>query len=253
MGYPSNFLLKDKVALITGCNRGIGRSIALHFVLHGAVVYANARNEGSLSDLLNDIPEHLRLNFIPVYFDITNTDAAKQVFVQINREQRRLDILVNNAAIMKDAIIGMIGKQLMEDSFKVNVFAQIEMLQFAVKLMLRNNSGSIINLASLVGTNGNSGQIVYSATKGAVVSITKTAAKELAAKNIRVNAISPGVIDTGLLSDVNSDILENIKSQIAMGRMGTPNEVADVAVFLASDMARYITGQIIGVDGAALM
>lgn len=249
----SDMLLKDKVALVTGCNRGIGRSIAVNFVLQGAVVYANARTEGSLMAVIEELPEELRKNIMPVYFDVTDSVAVKQVFIQINKEQKKLDVLVNNAGIMHDALIGMVNKQLMQESFETNVFAVIDLLQYAAKLMSRQSSGSIINMASLVGTNGNPGQIVYSATKGAVIAATKTAAKELASKNIRVNAIAPGVIDTELLSGVSAAALDNIQSRIGMRRIGSPDEVADVAVFLASDLSRYLTGQVIGVDGAALM
>lgn len=249
----SSNLLNGKVALITGCNRGIGRSIAKQFVLHGATVYANARIEGSLNELIDEIPTGLKNHLIPAYFDVNNGEAVKQVFLKINKEHKQLDCLVNNAGIMKDALIGMVSKQLMQDLFTTNVFAVMDLMQFAVKLMSKQNSGSIINIASLVGTNGNPGQIAYSGTKGAVISMTKTAAKELAPKNIRVNAIAPGVIETGLLSDVNSQTMDAIKSKIGMKRVGTPDDVAGVAVFLASDLSIYVTGQIIGVDGATLM
>lgn len=246
-------LLKNKVVLITGCNRGIGKALLQKFVLHGAIVYANARSNGSLDNVIAGLPSELHQNVIPLYFDVTDSDAIKTAFLKLNQEHKRLDCLVNNAGIMQDALIGMISRQMMQDLFATNVFSVIELIQFAAKLMSRQSSGSIINIASLVGTNGNSGQSTYSATKGAVISLTKSAAKELASKNIRVNAIAPGVIETQLLSGLNQLKTGEIVSKIGFGRMGTPEEVADVAVFLASDLSGYVTGQVIGVDGSTVL
>lgn len=249
----SSNLLSGKVALVTGANRGIGKAIAAQFVQYGAVVYANARTVGSLDDLIAELPIDLQANLMPVYFDVTDVDQAKQTFLRISKESKKLDCLVNNAGIMKDALVGMISKQLIQETFAVNVTAVIELTQLAVKLMARQNSGSIINISSMVGTNGNAGQSTYSASKGAVISFTKSVAKELASKNIRVNAIAPGVIETDLLSTVDSQAMEAIKSKIGMKRMGKPEDVAGLATFLASDLSNYVTGQIIGVDGAAIM
>lgn len=246
-------ILKDKIALVTGSNRGIGRAIVKHFVLNGAIVYANARIEGSLENLINELPESLKNNLIPVYFDIRDTDASKLAFIKINKEARKLDCLVNNAGIMKDALIGMITRPLIQETFEINVFAVIQLTQLAVKLMTRQNSGSIVNISSMVGTNGNAGQSVYSASKGAIIALTKSAAKELAPKNIRVNAIAPGIIETDLLKNVDQHTMELIKARIGMKRMGTPDDVAGLATFLASDLSNYVTGQILGVDGAAIM
>lgn len=252
MMLPSN-LLSGKVALVTGANRGIGKAIATQFVLCGAAVYANARREGSLDELISELPFDLQNNLIPVYFDVTDVEQAKQTFLRINKESKKLDCLVNNAGIMKDALVGMISKQLIQETFAVNVTAVIELTQLAVKLMARQNSGSIVNVSSMVGTNGNAGQSTYSASKGAVISFTKSIAKELAPKNIRVNAIAPGVIDTELLKNVDSQAIGLIKAKIGMKRMGSPEDVAGLATFLASDLSNYVTGQIIGVDGAAIM
>lgn len=246
-------LLHNKIVLITGCNRGIGKAIAKTFVLNGAKVYANARTKDSLNNLISEIPQELKQNLIPVYFDITETDEVKKTIIRILKEEKRLDCLVNNAGVMKDALIGMITKQSMNELFDVNVFALLDILQYSVKIMSKQNFGSIINIASIVGLNGNSGQTTYSASKGAVIAITKSAAKELASKNIRVNAISPGVIDTDLLKDVNQASMDIIKSKIGMGRIGTPDDIANTAVFLASDLSEYLTGQIISVDGSVIL
>lgn len=246
-------LLEGKVAIITGANRGIGLAITEEFARNGAVVYANARREGSIDDLASELSLKYNTQVIPTYFDVTDDTLIKQAFIKINRDHKRLDILVNNAGIMKDALIGMVNNTLMNDIFSTNVFATINMLQFAVKIMSRQKSGSIINLSSIVGLNGNPGQIVYSASKGAVVSLTKTAAKELASMGIRVNAIAPGMIDTDMFRSIGESHMQDRILKIGMGRLGTAGEVACTALFLGSDLSNYVTGQIIGVDGSALV
>ncbi len=246
-------ILKDKVALITGCNRGIGKEILYRFAQEGAVVYSVARVEGSLDKSAKELSEKFGSKIIPLYFDVRETDKAKDALINIKKQSGRLDILVNNAGVMKDALIGMIDKPLMKDIFDVNVFAVINMIQLAYKLMSRQKSGSIINLSSIVGIEGNAGQMVYSASKGAVAALTKTSAKELAPLNIRVNAIAPGMIDTDMFRSIGEEKVEEHLSNIKIGRLGTPTDIANAAVFLGSDLSSYITGQILGVDGEALV
>jgi len=154
---------------------------------------------------------------------------------------------------MKDALIGMISDEIIHKTYNVNVFGIINMTQLAAKLMTRQKSGSIINLASIVGVNGNRGQLVYSGTKGAVIAMTKTAAKELAPYNIRVNAIAPGIIDTEMFRSVDAKHQQEHIQRIGMGRLGKPVDIANTCLFLASYLSEYVTGQIIGVDGAALV
>lgn len=239
----SSKLLDGKVVIISGCNRGIGRAMLELFLEHGAIVYGVVRREGSLSDF-KDNP-----NCIPVYADVTCTEQIKELFMRVKKEQNRLDVLVNNAGVMKDALIGMISKEQIENTYAVNVFAVINMIQYASKLFKRQSSGSIINMASIMGTNGNVGQLLYSSTKGAVVTLTKSAAKELAPLNVRVNAIAPGAIDTDMLRSIGEDNVQKLKEKIYMNRLGTAQDVAKTALFLASDLSEYVTGQIIGVDG----
>ncbi len=246
-------LLENKVCLVTGSNRGIGASIVKSFAEEGAVVYANARAEGCIDEVCEKLSKDNNTQVIPIYFDVTDESAAKTAIMQIKKEQGRLDVLVNNAGIMKDSLIGMIGKELMKEVFDVNVFAAMSMLQLASKLMKRQKSGSIINFSSIVGVNGSAGSLVYSASKGAVATLTKSAAKELAGDGIRVNAVAPGMIETDLFKSIGPEKIEENRDKIFMKRFGTPEEVADVVVFLASDQSRYITGQIIGVDGMTIM
>ena len=245
-------MLKENIALVTGTSRGIGRQIALAFAENGMTVYANARKENSLDSLIGE-SESMNGKVIPVYFDVTDADAAKNTIMRIKKESGKLDCLVNNAGIIHDALIGMIDKKTIRDVFETNVFAVMELMQLAARIMTKQKSGSIINLASIVGVNGNKGQLVYSASKGAVIAMTKTAAKELAPQNIRVNAVTPGMIDTEMFRAIGIEKVTERLNNIGMGRLGTPDDVAKVCIFLASDMSEYITGQIIGVDGAAII
>lgn len=245
-------LIEDKVALITGTSRGIGRQIAKTFVENGATVYANARTQGCLDTLIMETRDCMG-SIIPLYFDVTDYQTAKKAILQIKREQGHLDVLVNNAGVMHDAVIGMIPHENMQQTFDVNVFAVMELLQYAARVMIKQNSGSIVNLASIVGRYGNSGQLVYSATKGAVIALTKTAAKELANYSIRVNAIAPGMIDTEMFRSISQEHQQERLHKVGMGRIGTPEDVANTALFLASDLSCYVTGQVIGVDGEAIV
>ena len=166
---------------------------------------------------------------------------------------KRLDILVNNAGILRDKLIGMISDAEIDELFNVNVIGLIKITQLAARIMTRRKSGSIINVSSIVGRKGNSGQTVYSATKSAVIGATFSAAKELAPMNIRVNAVAPGLIDTSMTKSIPEDKRKNLESHIAMGRVGSAQDVANVIVFLASDLSSYVTGQVIGVDGGLVI
>lgn len=240
-------LLTGKVAIITGCNRGIGKGMLKSFVEQGAIIYAVVKSEGSLNDFKETA------SVIPCYMDITDGILVKNLILKIKKEQGKLDILINNAGIMQDAILGMITDSQIKNTFDVNVFAMINLIQYATKLMTRQKSGSIINMTSIMGVNGNSGQIVYSASKGAVISLTKSAAKELAPYNIRVNAIAPGIIETDLLINLSEEKRIEKISKVGMKRIGMPCDVAGTAVYLASDLSNYVTGQIIGVNGSMIV
>lgn len=248
---PDMGLLDDKVCLVTGAGRGIGRGTARRFAEEGAILYITDYREGSLEEFAGELAGKYQCDITPLYFDVTDESAAKAAIITIKRNHGRLDVLVNNAGIMRDSVIGMIGTQLMRDVFDVNVFAAIHMIQLANKLMSRQKSGSIINISSIAGLEGAAGQLVYSASKGAVAALTKAASKELASNGIRVNAVAPGLINTGLLQAIGSErIAENLKN-IKMGRLGEPVDVANVLLFLASDLSGYVTGEVIGVDGGA--
>lgn len=246
-------LLKDKVCFVTGTSKGLGKATVKAFAQAGAIVYANDIEDGSIDEFAKQLNRDYQTSIIPLYFDVADLQKCKETIVRIKKEQGRLDVLVNNAGIMKDALIGTVTRPLIERTFDVNVFATMELLQLAAKLMMQNKSGSIINLSSIVGITGNPGQIVYSATKGAIISLTKTAAKELAPKNIRVNAIAPGMIDTDMMRSIGEKHLAIHLSNIPMGRLGRPEEIANACVFLASDMSSYVTGHVLTVDGCVLV
>ncbi len=246
-------LLKGKICLITGTSRGIGAAVLQRFAEEGAVVYANSRVAGEMDDICKELGQQYKTTVIPVYFDVRDEKTAKESIQLIKKQHSRLDVLVNNAGIMKDALIGMIDMDMMQEIFDVNVFATICMMQLANKLMSRQKAGSIINMSSIVGLAGNAGQTAYSASKGAVAALTKTAAKELAPFQVRVNAIAPGMIDTDMFRGIGEEKVKEHLCKIRMGRLGTPKEIADACVFLASDLSEYVTGQILGVNGAAII
>lgn len=246
-------LLNGKVCLVTGASRGIGAATVKRFAQEGAVVYANARTPKNLDDLCVELSEKYNTTVKALYFDVRDEAAAKKAVLKIRKETGRLDVLVNNAGVMKDALIGMISKDLMQEIYDTNVFGVMNMIQLASKVMMFQKSGSIINLSSIVGLRGNPGQLVYSATKGAVTAMTKTAAKELASQGIRVNAVAPGMIDTDMFRSIGNEKMQEHIANIRMGRLGTPEEVADAILFLASDLSGYITGEILGVNGSAMV
>lgn len=246
-------LLFGKIALITGCDKGIGLCICKEFVSEGAIVYANVLEEASKEKLLEECRPY-NGKVIPVCFDITDKTLIMECIKTIKKEQNKLDILVNNAGVKKDGLIEMIDTASINRMFEVNVTGVIQMTQAALKLMRRNPAGgSIVNVSSIVGLRGNRGQSVYGATKGAVASLTKSWAKELAPQKIRVNAVAPGSIDTDMFYTISDETIQESINAIGMKRLGKPEEVAKPILFLASDLSSYVTGEIIGVNGGLFM
>lgn len=237
-------LLQDKVCIITGAAQGIGKQIARQFADDGAVVYACDRQDFTSDN------DRIR----PLVMDVTDAGSVKAAFMQIYKAEGHIDCLVNNAGIVYNRKIGMIVREETERMFLVNVIAVLEMIQLVSRLMARNGGGSIVNIASVTAVLGSPGQVAYSATKGAIISMTKSSAKELAPQGIRVNAVAPGIVKTerfAELYEANGEKIDARIQRIALGRLGTPEDIANACAFLASDRASYISGQILGVDGCA--
>lgn len=242
--------LTGKICLVTGTSRGIGKVIAETFCEAGAIVYAEARTEGCLDDWSHEISEKFSGQILPIYFDITDSEAIRKAVIKIKKEQERLDVLVNNAGMVTNENLGMIRKQTMLEMFEVNVFGLLDLTQLiATRFMVRQKSGSIINIASIVAVEGSKGQIGYSASKGAVISMTKSMAKELAPSNIRVNAVAPGMIGTERLKVTIKEEYKNRIPEIGMGRLGKPEDIANACLYFATDRSAYTTGQVLVVGG----
>jgi 3-oxoacyl-[acyl-carrier protein] reductase len=245
--------LSGRVAIVTGASRGIGRAAAESLLKAGCSVVLNARPSNEASASFAEIEGAYPDRVTAIYGSVADSATATALVQSAMSRHKRLDILVNNAGILRDKLIGMISDAEIEELFDVNVIGLIKITQLAARLMTRRKSGSIVNISSIVGRRGNSGQTVYSATKAAVIGATFSAAKELAPMNIRVNAVAPGLIQTSMIESIPEDKRKSLESQIAMGRVGSSQEVANTILFLASDLSSYVTGQVIGVDGGLIV
>lgn len=245
--------LTDKHVLITGASRGIGAACAKNFAAAGATLYLNGRDSDKLNALCAELSEEYGVNCHALPFDVSKADDVKQGFQQLFKLTKKLDVLVNNAGILDDALVGMVTPQQVENTFATNTHSVIYCSQYAARLMQRSGGGSIVNVASIIGRVGNVGQAVYGGSKAAVIGITLSLSKELAATNVRVNAVAPGFIDTDMTKQLTPEKYQQRVNSIAMGRVGTAANVADTVLFLASDLSAYVTGQVIGVDGGMLI
>lgn len=247
-------MLQGKVCFITGSTRGIGWATAREFARNGATVILNHRGSAEvLKERCLELETEFGGTVTGLAADVTDAAGVKDCYAQIFRRFKRLDVLVNNAGILQDALLGMITDQAMRTVIDTNLVGSLVHLQEASRLMARNRHGAIINLSSIIGRFGNEGQTVYAASKAAVIGMTMAAAKELAPKNIRVNAVAPGFIDTTMTRQLPPEKFQLRLAGIRMGRIGTAEEVAQAILFLASDMSSYVTGQILGVDGGMII
>lgn len=242
-------LLAGKTVWITGASRGIGRATARACAEQGAALILSARSEDALRDCAGELSAAGGQTPRLVAFDVRDPAAIKDAFQTVHHATRQLDGLVNNAGVLGDALIGMISARQLDDILQTNLCGPIHLIQYCARLMTPKRSGSIVNVASIIGRTGNEGQTAYSASKAGLMGATKSAARELAPHNIRVNAVAPGVIRTGMIAGIPSAKMESLRAAIKLNRLGEPSDVANAIVFLLSDLSTYITGQVIGVDG----
>jgi len=243
---------KDQVVFITGSTSGIGWATAQLFAQSGATVLLNgAHNQKSLDSRVEELKKKFNIQSKGYLFDVSNLNAVKNTYNEIFANYKRLDVLVNNAGILSGGLLGMLQEDNVEEMLNVNLKGAIYNVQYASRLMGRSKSGSIINISSIIGTQGIAGQTAYASSKAGLLGLTSAAAKELAPNNIRVNTVAPGMINTEMARNgMTDDSLQKRIKEIGMQRIGEPQEVAQLICFLASSAASYITGQTIGIDGS---
>jgi 3-oxoacyl-[acyl-carrier protein] reductase len=242
------FSLKDKVALVTGASQGIGRDTALALAEVGAKVAVAARNEEKLAALVGEIAA-AGGTALAVKMDVADAEQVKAGFKQVVEKFGRLDILVNNAAITRDGLAMRMKLEDWETVLRTNLTGAHLCIQQALATMIRARAGRIINITSVVAQSGNAGQANYVAAKAGLIGLTKAMAIEIASRNITVNAVAPGFVETPMTDVLTEKVKEELKTRIPLGRMGSPRDVAAAIVFLASDEAGYITGHVLNVNG----
>ena len=244
---------ENKVALITGATRGIGKEIALELAENGFDIAINYRSEKDVSDeVKNEIEKNgVRCEFVKA--DVSDFEQCESMVKDTIEKFGRIDVLVNNAGITRDGLIMRMKKEDFESVIDVNLTGTFNVTRNVIPYMIKQRSGRMISLSSVVGVAGNAGQTNYSASKAGIIGFTKSLAKEVASRNILVNAVAPGFIDTDMTKVLSDSVKEGIHAQIPLRRMGTPREVAKVVKFLSSDDSSYITGQVINIDGGMVM
>jgi len=242
----------NKVAFVTGGTRGIGKQIAITLASEGYDIAINYRKDNEdLKDTKNKIEEQ-GVKCLTVQGDVSSFEDAERMVNEIIEKCEKIDVLVNNAGIIKDNLLMRMKKEDFEDVINVNLTGTFNVTKNVVPFMMKKRSGRIINISSVVGVMGNSGQANYAASKAGIIGFTKSLAKELGSRNILVNAVAPGFIETQMTDVLKDEIKEEISKSIPLKRMGNTQDVANVVKFLASDDSSYITGQVINVDGGML-
>jgi len=245
-------LLKGKKAIITGGSKGIGKAIVETFLKHGAVVYTISRSEGDLAALQAVADQagselHFRKADVSIEAEIT------AVIKGILKESGGIDIVVNNAGVTRDGLIARMSAEAWDEVLRVNLASAFYVCKAVSMHLLSRRGGSIINMSSVVGLHGNAGQTNYAASKAGLIGLTQSLAQELAPRGVRVNALCPGFIETDMTGKLTEDVKEKLFARIPLARMGSTEEIANVALFLASDLSTYLTGQTLSVDGGMFM
>lgn len=245
---------KDKVVLVTGGSRGIGRACAVAFAKAGAatVVISYAGNEAAAQESLG-LLQAAGAKAEAIKFDVADTAACASAIDGIVKTHGRLDVLVNNAGVAVDGLVMRVKDEDWDKQLDTNLKGAFALIRAASRPMMKQRSGAIVNLTSIVGESGNGGQAAYAASKAGLIGLTKSVAKELASRNIRVNAVSPGFIGTDMTAHLNDEMRKRMLEAIPLARLGAPEEVANAVVFLASDAAAYITGEVLKVNGGMYM
>jgi len=243
-------MLENKVAIITGASRGIGKQIAYAFAEQGcAIAFTYLNSEDAATVVQNDI-EAMGVSCKAYQFDAADFEAVHQMVSQVQQDFGHIDILVNNAGVTRDTLMLRMSEEQWDYVLDKNLKSAFNFMHAVAPVMLKQHSGSIISMSSVVGLHGNAGQANYAASKAGIVALTQSMAQELGSRGVRVNAIAPGFIQTDMTAQLKDEALQRIIDRIPMRRAGSPAEVAEVAVFLASDMSSYVSGQVIQVDGA---
>jgi len=242
-----------RVVLITGGSRGIGRACAVAFARLGAqVVIGYAGNEAAAQETLALIGS-VGAQGAALRFDVADPQACSDAVDEVVRERGRLDVLVNNAGLSMDALVLRVKNEDWERQLDANLKGAFALIRAAARPMIKQRKGAVVNLTSVVGETGNAGQAAYSASKAGLIGLTKSVARELASRNIRVNAVSPGLIETDMTSKISGDARAKMLESIPLARLGAADEVANAVVFLSSDAASYITGAVLRVNGGMYM
>ncbi len=245
-------MLEGKIAIVTGASRGIGRCTALQLAQSGADLIVCARSEAPLKELVVEI-EALGRKALAVVVDVVNTDDVKNLINQALATFGRIDILVNNAGITRDGLLLRMKDADWDAVLDTNLKSAFLLTRAVAKSMSKQRSGRIINISSVVGEMGNPGQVNYCASKAGLIGLTKSVARELARRNVTVNAVTPGFIETDMTEELDEKARLDLASQIPLGRLGDAEDIAHAVVYLASDRASYITGQVLGVNGGMYM
>ncbi len=242
-----------KTAIITGSGRGIGKAVAVKLASLGANIVINDIEQSTYADAATEEIKQMGVDAICLKGDVRNYEEVENIIKKTLDKFGKIDILINNAGITRDGLLMRMSEKDWDDVLDINLKGAFNMIKAASRPMMKAKEGVIVNMASVVGVMGNAGQANYSASKAGLIGLTKTVAKELAARNIRCNSVAPGFISSAMTDALSDEVKEDYFKAIPLGRFGLAEDVADVVAFLSSDMAKYVTGQVIHVDGGLVM